>query len=86
MRGERMVRPNGPRDTVTGLLRGYQLAISPLLGPRCRHLPTCSQYAIEALREHGALAGGWLALGRLARCHPLGTSGYDPVPPRPPAD
>ena len=68
------------------LIRGYQLVIAPILGPRCRHLPSCSEYAIEALHEHGALAGVWLALRRLARCHPLGTSGYDPVPPRRPAE
>lgn len=63
-----------------GLVRGYQLTLSPWLGRGCRHLPSCSAYAIEALRAHGALRGGWLALTRVARCHPWGTSGYDPVP------
>jgi uncharacterized protein len=58
----------------------YSYAISPLLGPRCRHLPTCSQYALDAIELNGAWIGAWLALGRLARCHPWGTSGYDPVP------
>jgi len=62
------------------LLRGYQLAISPLLGRNCRYLPTCSEYAREALETHGLLRGGWLSLRRLARCHPWGGQGYDPVP------
>ena len=61
-------------------LRGYKLLISPLVGPRCRHLPTCSDYAEEALRKHGLLKGGWLSIKRIGRCHPWGTSGYDPVP------
>jgi putative membrane protein insertion efficiency factor len=64
------------------LIRGYRLLISPVLGPRCRHLPTCSDYALQALEEHGAVAGVWLALKRICRCHPWGTSGYDPVPDR----
>jgi putative membrane protein insertion efficiency factor len=62
------------------LVRAYQVIVSPLLGPRCRFLPTCSEYAFEALRVHGAVHGGWLSLRRLARCHPLGGSGHDPVP------
>ena len=62
------------------LVRGYQVAISPLLPPSCRYSPTCSQYAIEALRRHGAVKGSWLALRRLARCHPFHPGGYDPVP------
>jgi len=62
------------------LVRGYQRLISPLSGPRCRYLPTCSEYAYEALGEHGALGGSWLALRRLARCHPFHEGGYDPVP------
>jgi len=62
------------------LIRAYQLAISPLLGPRCRFYPSCSQYALEALTQHGALRGSWLALRRLARCHPFHAGGYDPVP------
>jgi uncharacterized protein len=73
--------------TLRRLVRLYQLFVSPLLAPRCRYLPTCSDYAIEALARHGTLAGAWLALGRLARCHPWGGSGYDPVPaPRAAAD
>lgn len=58
----------------------YQLCISPLKPPTCRFTPTCSQYAIEALRKYGPLKGGWLALKRILRCHPWGGSGYDPVP------
>jgi putative membrane protein insertion efficiency factor len=65
-----------------GLIRSYQLLVSPVLGPSCRYLPTCSDYAAEAIERHGALAGTWLALRRLARCHPWGGSGYDPVPER----
>jgi putative membrane protein insertion efficiency factor len=61
-------------------IRFYQLFISPLLGSNCRHTPTCSQYAIEAIREWGVFKGMWLGMRRIARCHPWGTSGYDPVP------
>lgn len=63
-----------------GLVKTYRLVISPLLPPRCRHLPTCSEYCIEALEKHGPLRGGILAVKRVARCHPWGTSGLDPVP------
>ena len=63
-----------------GLIRFYQLCISPHTPPACRYTPTCSQYAIEAIRKHGPLKGGWLTLKRLMRCHPFGGSGYDPVP------
>ena len=62
-------------------IRFYQLFISPVLPPACRVYPTCSAYALEAIMTHGVLRGGWLALRRLARCHPWGGSGYDPVPP-----
>ena len=58
----------------------YQRCISPLTPPSCRFTPTCSQYAIEALRKYGPFKGSWLALRRLLRCHPWGGSGYDPVP------
>ena len=58
----------------------YRYAISPLIGPRCRHLPTCSQYALDAIDLNGAWIGGWLAVGRILRCHPWGTHGYDPAP------
>lgn len=63
-----------------GLIRAYQLLISPLLRPSCRYLPSCSDYAAEAIGTHGALYGTWLTLRRLARCHPWGGDGYDPVP------
>ena len=63
------------------LIRGYQLTLSPFLGGSCRFLPTCSTYAMEAIAAHGAWRGSRLALVRLSRCHPLGRSGYDPVPP-----
>jgi uncharacterized protein len=62
------------------IIRGYQLLVSPLLPPSCRYFPTCSEYARQAVRRHGPLAGGWLAVKRLARCHPWGGLGYDPVP------
>lgn len=61
-------------------IRVYQLIISPLLGNNCRHLPTCSQYTIEAIHEWGAFKGFWLGLKRISKCHPWGTSGIDPVP------
>jgi putative membrane protein insertion efficiency factor len=60
----------------------YQLAISPLIPRSCRHTPTCSQYTIEALKVHGPLKGLYLAIHRILRCHPWGTSGYDPIPPK----
>lgn len=58
----------------------YRACISPLKPPTCRFTPTCSQYAVEALRKHGPLRGTYLALRRILRCHPWGGSGYDPVP------
>lgn len=65
-------------------IRFYRTAISPLFPPCCRFTPTCSEYAIEALRVHGCLRGSWLAVRRILRCHPWGGSGHDPVPPRKP--
>ena len=63
-------------------VRAYQLGLSPFAGGACRFTPSCSEYAIEAMQEHGALRGLMLALRRVGRCHPLGSSGFDPVPPR----
>ncbi|MGD1961523.1 MAG: membrane protein insertion efficiency factor YidD [Fulvivirga sp.] len=60
-------------------IRVYQLTVSPMLGSHCRHTPTCSAYAIEAINEWG-LKGLWMGIKRIARCHPWGTHGYDPVP------
>jgi putative membrane protein insertion efficiency factor len=62
------------------IIRLYQSLISPLTPASCRFTPTCSQYAAEAVLKHGPFRGGWLALKRIARCHPWGGSGYDPVP------
>lgn len=62
------------------LLRLYQILISPLLGSSCRFAPSCSQYAREALRQHGLLHGGRLSLGRILRCHPWNPGGWDPIP------
>lgn len=62
------------------VIRGYQLTIAPLLGPRCRFHPSCSHYAHEALGSHGLVHGLWLGLRRIGRCHPLHEGGFDPVP------
>ena len=64
-------------------VRAYQIVLSPHLGASCRFEPSCSNYAIEALRVHGAFKGLYLILRRLMRCRPFGPSGYDPVPPKP---
>lgn len=61
------------------VLRGYKWAISPLFPPACRFVPTCSEYAMEAVERHGVLRGGWMGLTRLLRCHPFARGGYDPV-------
>ncbi|MEL6535306.1 MAG: membrane protein insertion efficiency factor YidD [Bacteroidota bacterium] len=65
-----------------GLVRVYQLVISPLFPPSCRYTPTCSAYAVEAIKIHGPFRGGWMAAKRIASCHPWGGQGYDPVPPQ----
>ncbi len=62
------------------LILAYQKIISPLMGPSCRFHPTCSSYAKEAIESHGLLRGTWLAVNRISKCHPLGDSGFDPVP------
>jgi putative membrane protein insertion efficiency factor len=77
---------NAGRRLLWGLIRGYQLFISPVLPMSCRYTPSCSAYAAEAVMKHGALRGGWLALKRFGRCHPWGGWGYDPVPESAPQD
>jgi putative membrane protein insertion efficiency factor len=63
-----------------GAVRLYQWCVSPLIPCHCRFVPTCSEYACEALQKHGLLRGIWVTLGRLSRCHPWAKSGYDPIP------
>ena len=63
-------------------IRFYQLAISPMLGPKCRFQPTCSHYAVQAIEEWGVIKGTWLGIKRILKCHPWGPHGYDPVPKR----
>jgi uncharacterized protein len=70
----------GASVLLRGVVRAYQLFLSPVLPPSCRYLPTCSQYAAEAILRHGAIRGLALALWRFLRCNPWGGSGYDPVP------
>ena len=72
---------SGLRRLVVLPIRLYQLTLSPMLPRTCRFAPSCSEYAAEAILAHGPIVGGWLALRRLARCHPWGGHGYDPVPP-----
>lgn len=74
--------PGVPARIVLLLIRGYKILLSPLFAGACRYTPSCSEYMAEAVRLHGVLRGGWLGLGRLARCHPLGGHGVDPVPER----
>jgi conserved hypothetical protein YidD len=62
------------------LIRVYQYIISPFIGPSCRFAPTCSEYAVDAVRKYGAVKGVWLGIKRIARCHPWNPGGYDPVP------
>jgi len=70
---------NFAKIIVLGLLRGYKWAISPMFPGACRYVPTCSEYAMEAVERYGALRGGWMGVARILRCHPLAGSGYDPV-------
>lgn len=72
------------KRVIAALIRFYRVAISPMTAPRCRFLPTCSDYALQAIERHGAATGGWLALRRLARCHPFNPGGLDEVPDHPP--
>jgi len=76
-------RPSAAARVLMALITGYRRFISPLLGARCRFAPSCSAYALEAVREHGALRGTWLAARRIGRCHPFNPGGFDPVPPAP---
>jgi uncharacterized protein len=76
--------PTAPRRAAHRLIRLYQLTLSSVLGRHCRYLPTCSDYADEAIHRHGLWAGGWMGLARVCRCHPYGGAGYDPPPAAPP--
>jgi putative membrane protein insertion efficiency factor len=69
-----------PKDMLAALVRGYRYFIGPLLPPACRFYPSCSAYAEQALQQHGALSGGWLAARRVCRCGPWCAGGFDPVP------
>jgi hypothetical protein len=69
-----------PRRLLGWTIRGYQLFISPLLPASCRYTPTCSEYALTSVQRYGVLKGGWLAVKRIARCHPFAEGGHDPVP------
>ncbi len=75
------VRPGPVARVLLIALGGYRRWISPLLGPRCRFAPSCSAYAVQAVTVHGAGRGSWLAVRRIARCHPFHPGGHDPVPP-----
>ncbi|HVZ54270.1 MAG TPA: membrane protein insertion efficiency factor YidD [Pseudolabrys sp.] len=75
-----------PRIAGRGLIALYRYTLSPLIGPRCRHLPTCSEYGDEAITRFGLWAGGWMTLARILRCHPWGTHGLDFVPQVLPSD
>lgn len=72
------------RHLLIGLVKGYRFFLSPWLGSACRFEPTCSLYALDALRQHGAMAGSYLTVGRLLRCHPWCAGGHDPVPSQKP--
>jgi len=76
------IAARAPRLFARALVRAYRYSISPLIGPTCRHLPTCSDYGEEAIGRFGLWAGGWMTLARICRCHPYGTSGFDAVPVR----
>lgn len=69
-----------PRRAIMGLIRGYQLFISPAFPPSCRFTPTCSSYALTSVERYGVFKGGWMAIKRIGRCHPWNPGGHDPVP------
>lgn len=75
-----MVNTTLPVLILLGLIRVYRFALSPWIGNSCRFWPTCSEYALQAIEQHGAWRGGWMMLARLARCHPYSAGGVDPVP------
>ena len=74
-------RPSAGARLLMLLIGGYRRFISPMTGPHCRFFPSCSAYALDAVLQHGALRGSWLAVRRIARCHPFHPGGLDPVPP-----
>jgi hypothetical protein len=79
------IRANGRKRALLAyallaVVRGYQVLLSPIVGGACRFEPSCSRYVAEAIERHGAARGAWLGIRRLARCHPFGSSGFDPVP------
>jgi len=74
-------RPSAAARVLMALITGYRRFVGPMFAPRCRFAPSCSAYALEAVREHGALRGTWLAVRRVGRCHPFNPGGFDPVPP-----
>ena len=83
MQGTRNIHaPTVTRKVLIGMLHAYRLVISPLFPPCCRYYPSCSAYAMQAIRLHGPFVGVWLALKRIGRCHPWAPGGHDPVPPR----
>jgi hypothetical protein len=81
--GEEKREKAGVRSILLGVIRLYQLTLSRVLPPSCRFVPSCSQYGYEAIARYGVWRGGWLAVKRVARCHPLNPGGYDPVPDLP---
>jgi len=74
------MKRNPIKLTVIGLIRVYQIMVSPLFPPSCRFTPTCSAYAITSVERYGVFRGGWMALRRIGRCHPWNPGGFDPVP------
>jgi putative membrane protein insertion efficiency factor len=74
------MQPSLAARGLLALIQLYKWTLTPWIGRECRYLPTCSSYAADAVRAHGAWAGSWMAAARLCRCHPLGWAGYDPVP------
>ncbi|MFT5839889.1 MAG: putative membrane protein insertion efficiency factor [Flavobacteriales bacterium] len=68
------------RKIPIGIIKLYQMVLSPMLGPTCRFHPSCSYYAIDAITEHGLIKGTWISIKRILKCHPLNNGGYDPVP------